>query len=177
MNLETINTLLGIGTIGLLIGSAVLLLLFILSKRSAEFAEQAAYVERWGILAALVLSLGSSLVTIIHSTVFGLPPCPLCYWQRIFLYPQVILFTLALWRREKWMAEYSIILSVIGLGIAIYHHVLQMFPMGFLPCPAEGGVSCAQIFFLEFGFITYPFMAIALFVFLIILMLFVKRSA
>ena|SRR3989344_3053338 len=171
--LETVNFWLGVGTIALQIASVALLALFLLRKRIPDLESNVAFIGKWGIWFALAVSLGASAVTLIHEQLFGLPPCSLCWWQRIFLYPQVILFALALWRRENAIVDYSIALSAIGLCIALYHHALQMLPLGSIPCPSEG-VSCAQIFFLEFGYITYPMMGATLFAFLIILMLFVR---
>ena len=176
MTLESINFLLGLGTIGLQILTLGLIVLFLLRKRIPDLEANADLIARHGILIAFVVALGACAVTLLHSIYFHLPPCPLCYWQRIFLYPQIILFGLALWRREstRFIVDYSILLSIIGLGFAIYHHALQMFPAGFAPCSSEG-VSCAKILFLEFGYITYPMMAGTLFAFLIVVMLFVRR--
>ena len=111
-----------------------------------------------------VLSLASAVMTLIYSDVLGFEPCPLCWWQRIFLYPQVFILGLALWRDKYREAaiDISLLFSIIGAGVALYHHMLQMMPAGTLPCPATGP-SCAQITFIEFGYVTFPMMALALF--------------
>lgn len=105
----------------------------------------------------------------------GFEPCPLCWWQRIFLYPQVSLFAMALWCSRYRVAaiDFSIAFSIIGGAIALYHHALQMMPGSGLPCPATG-VSCAQRIFFEFDYITYPLMALSVFAFLVVVMLFVR---
>ncbi len=175
MSLETINYGLALATISMQIASAALLGLYFLRHKIPDFGDIASILSRWGLWIGLLVALSASAVTVIHSGVFGLPPCPLCWWQRAFLYPQVVLFALALWRRDRSVADYSLALSVIGLGIAVYHHILQMYPSGALPCPSHGEVSCAQIFFLEFGYITYPMMAASAFAFIILIMLFVRR--
>ncbi len=177
MPLETINYWLALATLSMQVAGAALLALYFLRKKFADLEDIAGLLFTWGLWIGFLVSLAASSVTVIHSSIFGLPPCPLCWWQRAFLYPQVVLFALALWKRDRSIADYSIALSVVGLGIAIYHHILQMFPMGSLPCPSEGEISCAQILFLEFGYITYPMMAISAFAFLIVLMLFVRDSA
>jgi disulfide bond formation protein DsbB len=84
------------------------------------------------------------------------------------MYPQVILFALALWKHIP-VRLISIVLSGLGFCVAVYHHALQMLPSGSLPCPASGP-SCSQITLLEYGYITYPLMAATLFAFLIVLM-------
>ena len=171
MSFETTNYLLALGTLGLQASTLVLLAVYVLRKRIPDLEDIAMPISRWSMLIALLVAFGASAMTLIHSHYFGLPPCDLCWWQRIFLYPQVVIFALALYKRERSIADYSLVLSALGLGVALYHHALQMFPSGTLPCPAQG-VSCSQILFLEFGFITYPMMGATLFAFLIVLMLF-----
>ncbi|MEK7133534.1 MAG: disulfide bond formation protein B [Patescibacteria group bacterium] len=175
MPIEVFNYWLALGTVAMQIAGAAFLALYFLRNKIPDLEDVAGFLSRWGLWIGLFVSVVGSSVTLIHSGIFGLPPCPLCWWQRAFLYPQVILFALALWKRDRAIADYSIMLSVVGLGIAIYHHVLQMYPMGSLPCPSQGEISCAKILFLEFGYITYPMMAISVFAFLLILMLFVRR--
>ena len=101
----------------------------------------------------------------------GYAPCYLCWWGRILLYPQVVLFGIAAWRRFNGIALYSIVLSVLGVGVSFYHHALQMGWVTSQPCVAEGGADCAARLFFEFGYITFPLMSFSVFMFLIVLML------
>lgn len=178
MSLETINGWLALGTIAMQVATAAFLAVYLLQRKIPDLGDVATMLSKWGLWIAFLVALCGSVTTVVHEQLFGLPPCPLCWWQRAFLYPQVVLFAVALlWRRSKEIADYSIALSVVGMGIGVYHHILQMSPPGTLPCPAQGEVSCAQILFLEYGYITYPMMAISAFAFLIVLMLFVRRGA
>jgi disulfide bond formation protein DsbB len=171
-SLEIVNLNLGIFTIATQVLTIALFAVFLLRTRIPTFGEIAASVSSWSMWAALLVSFGASAMTLIHTELYNLPPCPLCWWQRVFLYPQVILLTIALWKRERTVTYYSIALSIFGLAVALYHHILQIAPPGSLPCPAEGEISCSQILFLEFGYITYPMMGATVFAFLIVLMLF-----
>ena len=177
MTLEQLNYVLALGTVALQVFTLAFLALFFLRKRFPDLQDIAGFLEKWGLWIGFLAAALASLVTVVHSGIFGMPPCPLCWWQRAFLYPQAILFALAALMRDRSIAAYSVLLSCIGLGIGLYHHALQMYPWSSLPCPSEGGVSCAQIFFLEFGYITYPMMAVSVFAFLIVLMLFVRRQS
>lgn len=173
--LDTFNQLLALSTLLLGVLTAALLVAYVFRL------DIGISLERWGLWFGLCVVLGGIAGTLIHSGLYKVPPCPLCYWQRIFLYPQAFIFALALWRNisaetKRFVTDSSIALSTAGLGFALYHHALQMFPWAGLPCPADGSVSCAQIFFLEFGFLTYPLMAATLFAFLIVLMLFARRA-
>lgn len=173
--LETVNLNLGVAVIAMQILTAGLLIVFLFKHKISALRDIAESVSSWGMWAGLFLSLGASAMTLIHSSIFNLPPCPLCWWQRIFLYPQAVIFTIALWKRDANAACYSIALSIVGLTVSLYHHALQIAPSGTLPCPADGTVSCSQVLFLEFGYITYPLMGASLFAFLIVVMLFVRR--
>ena len=176
MSVADLNYLLATATIGLQLATIALAIVFFMRKRVVIFGEVAAQIETWGLIHAFLAAAGTVLTSLYYSEVLGFEPCPLCWWQRIFLYPQVVLFAMALWR-EKYRAatiDFSIIASILGAGVALYHHLLQMAPMGTLPCPATGSVSCATRILFEFNYITYPLMAFTLFVFLIVLMVFMR---
>lgn len=171
---ETINYTLALGTIALEIGAVGLLVLFLFRTQLPSLEWKRILLAKWGLWIGFALTFIGSALTLFYSEILGFSPCPLCWWQRVFLYPQVVLFALALLKRDRGVALYSIVLSVLGSGVALYHHALQVLPAGSLPCPAEGAVSCAQRFIFEFGYITFPLMSASLFAFLIVLMLFVR---
>ncbi|RJR14012.1 disulfide bond formation protein B [Candidatus Parcubacteria bacterium] len=171
---ETLNYILALGTVATQLVTLALLLLFFFGKNTTAFRWVVTKVETWGMWKLLLLSFGGSLLTLYYSEILGYPPCPLCWWQRVFLYPQVALFAVAIWKREKLIVDYTIVLSGLGFLVALYHHALQVLPSGSLPCPAEGTVSCAQRFVFEFGYITFPLMAATLFAFFIAILLFVR---
>ena len=175
-DVEAVNHLLAQGTVVLQIVTVFLFVLYFFRSHK-DVAVLKGYILRWGIPLAFVVSLGSSALTLFYSEVLGIEPCPLCWWQRVFLYPQVVLFAIALWKRDTLIASYSIALSFLGFCFAIYHHALQILPTGTLPCPATGEVSCAMRIMFEFGYITYPLMSATLFAFLIALMLFLKNNS
>lgn len=175
MTLEAANTLVGFGTLALQLLTLGLFLVLFLRRRSSGAAQIARAIQSHGIAIALVLSSVASAITVYYSAILGLEPCPLCWWQRAFLYPQVVLLAVALVKRERLVACYSIALSVIGGLIAAYQHLLQVLPGSGLPCPATG-VSCAQRFLFEFGYITYPLSAVSIFACLIAIMLIVRQK-
>ena len=174
---DTINYLLALGTLGIQIATVFLIVVYFAPTFVPASERIRGFVESFGLWVAFVFALLSSLVNQFYNQGLGIPPCDLCWWGRIFLYPQIILFTMTFWCRRHigTVADASIVLSIIGAGISLYHHLLQLFPNS-IPCPATG-VSCAQRFLFEFGYITYPLMAFSLFAFLIVTMLFVRRRA
>ena len=104
---------------------------------------------------ALVAMLGS----LYFSEILKFPPCILCWYQRILMYPQVILIAVGIYRKDKNLPYYVLPLSLIGTIIAAYHNLLycKILPESVAPCVA--GVSCTTKFIEFAGFITIPFLS------------------
>ena len=74
-------------------------------------------------------------------------------------------------KRDYKMADYSIVLSIIGAVLAGYHYLLQIGVAPALPCSAVGySASCSQRFVLQYGYITITMMALSVFVLIALLM-------
>jgi disulfide bond formation protein DsbB len=81
-----------------------------------------------------------------------------------------VLFAVAWWKKDNTIGVYTGWLSLFGLAVAIYHHFLQMGFDLYKPCStALFAADCAQPSFIEFGFVSFPFMAIVTFSFLLLL--------
>ncbi len=173
MAISDLNYLLALGTVAMQLLTVVLVVIFLMRKRVPAFSDIASSVAKWGLWLGFGASLVASVMAVYYSDFLGFEACYWCYWQRYFLFPQVILLGMAAWKKDAYMADYAIVLSVIGGAIALYHHALQMLPGSGLPCPATG-VSCAQRIFFEFNYITYPLMAFSVFAFLIVVLLIVR---
>ena len=118
-----------------------------------------------GIMSAVVGSL-------VYSNVVGFPPCELCWYQRIFLYPQAIIVFMAMRRGDKTVIDYLVPLSIIGAIVALYHSLAQWgINVGpSLDCLAAGA-ECAKVYVNTFSYITIPFMSFTVFVYIIALKL------
>jgi disulfide bond formation protein DsbB len=112
-----------------------------------------------------LVAMGGSLF---FSNVLGYPPCVLCWYQRIFLYPLVFILGTGILRRDHNMYYYALPLALIGWGISIYHNLLyfKIIPESLAPCVA--GISCTTKFIEYFGFITIPFLSFLAFTVIII---------
>lgn len=123
------------------------------------------FVKKNATLIAFIVATFATLGSLYYSEIMGYEPCKLCWIQRIFMYPQVILLGLALIKKETIVSTYnSIVLSILGGLVAGYHYLLQIGAVPNLPCSAVGySVSCSQRFVLEFGYLTIPMMALTAF--------------
>lgn len=173
---ETYNHFLGFATFALQVVTLGFLALYLLRNRYPDLAGVGALIERWGLWLAFAASSGAVVLALFYSDVLGFIPCGLCWLMRIFMFSQVPLFALALYKRDRGIADYSIVLSIFGIALGLYQHYLQMGGSSVLPCPASGGGDCGQRFLFELDYITFPLMGASLFAFLIVLMLFVRRS-
>ncbi|MEX0651843.1 MAG: disulfide bond formation protein B [Candidatus Paceibacterota bacterium] len=168
-----LNFLLALSTIFMQLGVVVLTYLFFFERDSAFLK----LIGKYGIPVAFLLSLGGLLLSLLYSEVFGFVPCGLCWLQRVFLYPQVILFGIALFKKETYIADYVIGLSLVGSVVALYQHYLQMGGTELLGCPVVGaGADCAKRILFEFGYITFPLMSFSVFILTIALMILVKKT-
>lgn len=174
--LPQLNYWLAVGTIIVQIATVAMLLAYFFGARIAVLNRIEVITKGNALWIAFAITLFASVAALIYSDYFGVEPCPLCWWQRIFLFPQIILLGMAAWKRDWYMTDYSLVLSIFGAGVALYQHALQMLPGGGLPCPATG-VSCAQRIVFEFDYITFPLMAFSVFAFLIVLMLFARNRS
>jgi disulfide bond formation protein DsbB len=105
-------------------------------------------------IVALVAMTGS----LIYSEIIHFPPCRLCWFQRIAMYPMAVILLVGAIRREFQVKYYALPLALIGFGISVYHYIIQRIPN------LEGGSCdpdnpCSAVFVDIFGFISIPFMA------------------
>ncbi len=110
-----------------------------------------------------LIALMGMLGSLFFSEIMKLPPCLLCWYQRIALYPLVVLLPVGIVLNDKRVKWYALPLSVIELFIAIYHNLLYY---GFIPesiAPCTAGVSCTTKQIELLGFITIPLLSLIAF--------------
>src|SRR3989344_5794015 len=123
---ETYNQLLGFATFALQVVTLAFLALFLLKNKYPDLRGISMLIERWGLWIAFAASSGAVVLALFYSEVLGFVPCGLCWLMRIFMFSQVPLFAVALWKRDSGIADYSITLSIFGFVLGLYQHYLQM---------------------------------------------------
>lgn len=121
-------------------------------------------------LIALVATVGS----LFFSEVMDLPPCVLCWYQRIATYPLVLIIGTGIILRDPRMKIYALPLCLAGLAVSIYHNLLYY---GFIPeaiTPCTEGVPCNAVQIEWLGFITIPLMGLGAFASLTLCLLLYK---
>lgn len=102
-------------------------------------------------------------------------PCILCWYQRILMYPLVLIIAIGILRKDTKLFLYVLPMSILGLIIAFYHILLQnsLIPEAIAPCAI--GASCTVKYTGYFGFITIPVMSFSAFLVITLCMLFYKK--
>ena len=166
MEVTTVITLYGVAA---LVGVLVLVwfgLMFGASLLSDDIAESydrirsrlapMALTAAWGV--ALLATAGS----LYFSEVANYLPCTLCWYQRIAMYPLVLVLGIAVLRRDTAVRIYAIPVAAVGAAISAYHYLLEWFPqIDTGACSAV--IPCTQVWFREFGFISLPLLALIAF--------------
>lgn len=181
MNKEAITTFLNhylaLGTIILGIIAIVWLYALAYEWKTKEETILLSKIYKFALPLGFLISLSGTLMSLYYSDYLGILPCGLCWFQRVFIYSQTFIFGLAWYKNDHKIFPYTLLLSTVGLIIGLYHHYLQMGYSEFIPCPAIAStIDCAKPTFIEYGFVTFPLMAVVLFAILIALSLTAERK-
>ena len=116
---------------------------------------------------ALVASAGS----LFFSEVLKFTPCVLCWYQRILMYPLVVILAVGILTQDRRLRLYVLPLSIAGLAVAGYHNLIYygIIPEGATQCTL--GVSCSTRYLSLLGFIDIPLMSLTAFAVITIAML------
>ena len=156
--------------------ASILLFVALIAPKSNFGSSINRFMHRNILFIGFFISFAALVSSLVYSNVIGYEPCLLCWYARVALYPQVIIFAMAVFKREHSVVDYTLGLTVFGLIITSYHSYIQWVGEAPLPCSA-GGVSCVTRFVFEYGFITIPFMGFVGLLVLFLSLLSYKRAA
>lgn len=108
---------------------------------------------------ALIQAIIATFGSLFFSLVLKLNPCTLCWYQRICMYPLVVILTVAIIKRDKNVHLYVLPFSIIGLIFAFYHSLLVYGLLFESKLNCLPGTSCATMPITWFGFITIPLLS------------------
>ncbi len=132
--------------------------------------------QKYALLLAWIQAFVGMIGSLFFSLVMQLPPCDLCWYQRIAMYPLIIILGLGILRKDKTSLDYAFPLAIIGWLIAVYHNLLyyNILPEAMAPCKA--GVSCTTKYIEWFGFVTIPLLACIGFSVILVCLYFAKKK-
>lgn len=158
MDLETAGTFFALLAIFCVVGTVALAV----GRLVGAGAPIVAAIGSQRYLLAGLVALGATVGSLYLSESQGLIPCELCWYQRIAMYPLVVVLFVAAVRKSDTARITATVLAGIGLVISAYHVQLMAFPDQGSTCDVS--VPCAVPWIDIFGFIHIPTMALAAFV-------------
>jgi len=121
------------------------------------------------LLAMWTVAVVATAGSLYFSEIRGYEPCELCWYQRILMYPLVIVLTIAYVQKNTKIAVTTATFSIIGGCISLYHYGLQKLDFLSDSAPACGRVPCTGEYINYFGFVTIPFLALLAFIMIAVL--------
>jgi len=115
------------------------------------------------IFGAWLIATVSTLGALFFGEVMQLPPCVLCWYQRICMFPLVLILPVGLFPLERKVVRYALPLAGIGWLFAVFHVLLiaGVIPESIKPCTQ--GAPCSEKVIEWFGFVTIPLLAVVAF--------------
>lgn len=115
------------------------------------------------IFGAWLIASVSTLGALFFGEVMQLPPCVLCWYQRICMFPLVLILPVGLFPLDLKVIRYALPLAAIGWLFAVFHVLLiaGVIPESIKPCTQ--GVPCSEKVIEWFGFVTIPLLSVVAF--------------
>jgi disulfide bond formation protein DsbB len=112
------------------------------------------------VFAAWLVAAASTLGALFFSEVMRLPPCVLCWYQRIFIFPLALMLPFGLFPFDRKVIRYALPLALAGTLLAVFHQLLVagVIPESITPCTQ--GVPCSQTVITWGGFVTIPLLSL-----------------
>jgi disulfide bond formation protein DsbB len=122
-------------------------------------------------LIALIASLGALFI----GEVMGQLPCNLCWYQRAFMFPLVIILAIASFNGDSSGWRYGLPLAAIGALIAGFHSLTYagVLPTAIQPCGE--GPSCSGADMTVFGVLPLPYLSLLAFSGIALLLILARR--
>ena len=128
------------------------------------------------LLAAWLVSVIATAGALFIGEVMLMVPCQLCWYQRIAMFPLVLILGAGAYTQDASSVKYAFPLAIAGWLVAFYHCLLYG---GFIPAtlqPCGKGVSCSAQKLELVGFITIPLLSLIAFSIIVLLLLAAKKD-
>jgi disulfide bond formation protein DsbB len=130
----------------------------------------------WSLVFAtwVVVSI-ATLASLFFSEVMDVPVCVLCWYQRIAMYPLVLILAIGLFPFEPRVVRYAGPLAGVGWLIALFHVLLAagIIPENVQPCVQ--GIPCSETHISLLGFLNIPVLSLITFSLIGVLLFFTHR--
>lgn len=115
------------------------------------------------LFAAWTVALVASLGALFIGEVMGQPPCELCWFQRVFMFPLAIMLGIAAFRSDRGVVPYGLTLAGAGWVVSFYHFLLYFGLVSEKIRPCGSGPSCSDEAMTLFGSVPIPLLSLSAF--------------
>lgn len=129
-----------------------------------------------GLFLAWMVAVTATLGSLYFSEIMQYIPCKLCWFQRIFMYPLVIILGIATLKRDLRITAYVLPLSVIGGLFSLFHVIYERTDWFHGTVNFCGENPCDFRYINWFGFITIPLLALVAFVLITLACVLVRKA-
>ncbi len=168
MTVDSMNTLFSIMAVAATAATVVLIVGRVAGDRIPLLDQLVDWAVENALLLAGIIALVATVGSLYYSEIADFIPCKYCWYQRIAMYPLVVILGFATVRRDYYSRLPALTLAVVGLGWSIRHITVQLWPSSGGSCSVT--VPCSTPYVEEFGFITIAWMAAAAFSLIITLL-------
>jgi disulfide bond formation protein DsbB len=111
------------------------------------------------VFACWLIATASTLGALFFSEIMQLPPCVLCWYQRIFMFPLVLLLPVGLFPFDAKVVRYALPLALTGWLVSLFQVLLVvgLIPEAIRPCTQ--GVPCSEVQIQWLGFVNIPLLS------------------
>mgnify|MGYP001573485084 CR=1 FL=1 len=124
---------------------------------------------------AWMTAVASMAGSLYFGEILGFTACVLCWYQRIAMYPLVLIIGVGIVKKDRNFYDYALPLSIIGGAIAFYQNLLYygVIPERFAPCVS--GISCVTKYIEWFGFMDIPLLSLFSFIVIMVSLIIHKK--
>ena len=143
-----------------------------MDSKNATSAIQTGWVL---LFVAWVLVTIATLGSLFFSEVMAVPVCELCWYQRIAMYPLVLILAIGLLPYDPKVLRYAAAFTSLGWLIALFQVLLVagIIPESAQPCVQ--GIPCSETHISLFGFLNIPTLSLLTFTVIGILLFYTNR--
>ncbi|WP_024955173.1 disulfide oxidoreductase [Sulfurospirillum arcachonense] len=125
---------------------------------------------------AWIIATVSTLGSLFFSEVIGYIPCTLCWYQRICMYPLVLILLAGMVPFDRSVFRYAVPFIALGWFFSLYHNLIHydIIPESARPC--SQGIPCSVRYIEWFNFITIPMLSFIAFSLIGILLYMLRKE-
>jgi disulfide bond formation protein DsbB len=169
VSVEFVRTFTSVAALAANVLTVALVVGLVATRRSGRVRGFVSHIGDNALFLAGFVALACMAGSLYYSEVAHFTPCRFCWYQRIAMYPLVVVLLVGAFTRDFNVRRSGVILAVSGAGLAAYHYSLER---GWIEetGSCDPTAPCSAPWFWEFGFVTIAYMALSGFLLILALL-------